>query len=307
MITKFLVALGVGVLATSGIAEENGIWADGQVTYEHPNGQLVSRDCSLFVPSRGVGEVTLKCGDFSTSSAEFSTERVDGQVVFTVLFREMTGAPEGTVAKYRGSYLRGSNKALYYGDVFASSDVTARLDSSTSWQYAGGFSFSKAIGGERLESGAVRTVDYVDLNRYLGTWYEIASFPQSFQEGCVATTANYALKPNGRIAVRNECRIDSLDGNLKTANGTARVVDRTSNAKLKVTFFWPFSGDYWIIDLDPEYRWAVVGDPSREYLWILSRTPQLDETLYQEIVARTAREQGYDVSKLNRTLQPAAP
>ncbi|TWW10504.1 membrane protein [Planctomyces bekefii] len=148
----------------------------------------------------------------------------------------------------------------------------------------------------------VQTVPYVDLERYLGLWYEIASFPQSFQEGCVATTAHYSLKPNGKIAVRNQCRMDSLQGPLKTANGTARVVDRETNAKLKVTFFWPFSGNYWIIDLDPDYQWAVVGDPTREYLWILSRHPELDDELYREITERLTSEQGYDVSRLRRTI-----
>ena len=94
-----------------------------------------------------------------------------------------------------------------------------------------------------------------------------------------------------------------MDGPLKSVQGRARVIDPASNARLEVTFFWPFWGAYWIIDLDPDYRWAVVGHPSRNYLWVLSRTRTLDETLYQQIVARLSA-QGYDPARLNRTLQP---
>jgi apolipoprotein D and lipocalin family protein len=133
------------------------------------------------------------------------------------------------------------------------------------------------------KSSPLVTVPHVDLNRYLGTWYEIASFPAWFQRGCTGSTAEYALLPDGRIRVINRCFKNSLDGPLKESTGKAEVVDAANNAKLKVWFFWPFKGDYWIIDLDSDYRWAVVGVPSRKYLWILSRTPTLAETLYQGI------------------------
>jgi len=149
----------------------------------------------------------------------------------------------------------------------------------------------------------LQTVAKVDLQRYVGTWYEIASYPHRFQMGCVATRAVYTLHDDGQVMVRNECRQDTLDGPLKSVQGRARVVDPVSNAKLKVTFFWPFWGAYWIIDLDPDYRWAVVGHPSRNYLWILSRNLTLDEDVYQQIVARLPA-QGYDPARLNRTLQP---
>jgi len=149
----------------------------------------------------------------------------------------------------------------------------------------------------------LQTVARVDLQRYLGTWYEIASYPHRFQKGCVATRAVYKLRDDGQIAVRNECRQETLDGPLKSVQGRARVIDPASNARLEVTFFWPFWGAYWIIDLDPDYRWAVVGHPSRNYLWVLSRTRTLDETLYQQIVARLPA-QGYDPARLSRTLQP---
>jgi apolipoprotein D and lipocalin family protein len=148
----------------------------------------------------------------------------------------------------------------------------------------------------------LRTVTPVDLDRYLGRWYEIASYPAWFQKNCTAVTADYSLRDDGSIKVVNSCRKASLDGKLKQAKGRAKIVDTTSNARLKVSFFWPFWGDYWIIDLDPDYRWAVVGVPSRKYLWILSRTPEMDDEIYQQIVSRL-RDQGYDPTRLNRTLQ----
>jgi apolipoprotein D and lipocalin family protein len=149
----------------------------------------------------------------------------------------------------------------------------------------------------------LETVDSVDLDRYLGRWYEIASYPAWFQKNCTAVTADYALREDGLIEVVNSCRKGSLDGKLKQSKGRAKVVDETTNARLKVSFFGPFWGPYWIIDLDPDYQWAVVGGPDRKYLWILSRTPQMDETLYQEILSRLP-DRGYDSERLHRTLQP---
>ena len=142
----------------------------------------------------------------------------------------------------------------------------------------------------------------VDLARYAGKWYEIARLPNRFQRDCTGnTTATYTLRADGKITVLNECR--KVDGRQKSAKGTARVADaKGPNTKLKVTFFWPFSGDYWIVDLDPEYRWAVVGEPGRRYLWILSREPQMDTALYQEIVER-AKQRGFDTGKLLKTRQ----
>jgi apolipoprotein D and lipocalin family protein len=156
---------------------------------------------------------------------------------------------------------------------------------------------------ERRQLPPLRTVEHVDLQRYLGTWYEIASFPQRFQRGCTGSTANYALRPDGEIDVLNRCRKDALDGEEKSADGRARVVDRTTNAKLEVSFFRPFWGDYWIVDLGRDYEYAVVGHPSRDYLWVLSRTPAMEPAVYDGILARL-RAQGYEVERLNRTLQP---
>ena len=149
----------------------------------------------------------------------------------------------------------------------------------------------------------LEVVEFVDLERYLGKWYEIASYPAWFSKECTATTAEYSLLPDGKIRVVNRCRKGNLDGPQKEAKGKAEIVDKTTNAKLKVWFFWPFKGNYWIIDLDDEYQWAVVGEPKREYLWILSRKPHMDSALYDEIVTRLMKK-GYDPDRLNKTLQP---
>ena len=146
-------------------------------------------------------------------------------------------------------------------------------------------------------------VDSVELDRYLGTWYEIASYPAWFQRNCTAVTALYSLRDDGLIEVLNSCRKGSLDGKLKQSTGRAKVADTDSNAKLKVSFFGPFWGKYWIIDLDPDYQWAVVGEPKRKYLWILSRTPSMEDGVFEEILARLPNK-GYDPDGLQRTLQP---
>ena len=147
-------------------------------------------------------------------------------------------------------------------------------------------------------------VDAVDLNRYLGKWYEIASYPAWFQKDCTASTAEYSLLADGKIQVVNRCRKGSLDGPLKESKGKAEVVDTITNAKLKVWFFWPFKGNYWIINLDKDYQWVVVGEPSRKYLWVLSRTPKMDEALYRQIT-EVLPQKGYDPGKLRRTAQTA--
>jgi apolipoprotein D and lipocalin family protein len=147
-------------------------------------------------------------------------------------------------------------------------------------------------------------VPFVDLKRYVGTWYEIARFPNRFQEGCVGTSATYTLLEEGKIGALNQCHKGSLKGEISSAKGKAWVVDTKTNAKLKVSFFWPFSGDYWIIDLGENYEYAVVGHPKRKYLWILSRKPEMDEGLYQRILEKL-QSQFYDVSKLMKTLQAA--
>lgn len=143
------------------------------------------------------------------------------------------------------------------------------------------------------------TVSNVDIAKYMGKWYEIASFPQRFQKGCSCTVAEYSLKGNGTVKVDNSCNVD---GEKKQSIGTAKVVDKNTNAKLKVSFFWPFWGKYWIIDLADDYSYAVVGHPNREYLWILSRSADMNTELYDKIVAR-AKAKGFDITMLQKTVQ----
>lgn len=158
---------------------------------------------------------------------------------------------------------------------------------------------------ERLALPPLQTVPKVELSRYLGTWYEIASFPQWFQEGCTATTATYEKRGDGDIDVTNRCRLKTIDGELDVAYGQARVVDTASNAKLEVSFFKPFWGDYWIIELAPDYSYAVVGHPGRDYLWILSRAPTMAPEVYDGILARLAAQK-YPLDRLQRTPQPGS-
>ncbi|MFC1612130.1 lipocalin family protein [Myxococcota bacterium] len=158
---------------------------------------------------------------------------------------------------------------------------------------------------DRLGLPPLEAVPQVDLSRYVGTWYEIASFPQRFQKGCTGTTANYTLQEDGEIRVLNRCRKGSLQGKEDSAEGRARVTDPVTNAKLEVTFFWPFWGEYWIVDLDPDYQFAVVGHPGRDYLWILSRTPSMEKEVYTDILERL-RNKSYQVERLQRTVQPQA-
>jgi len=155
---------------------------------------------------------------------------------------------------------------------------------------------------KRRQRAPLRTVDQVDLGRYAGTWYEIARFPKRYERGCTRSAATYTLRSDGGLDVRNECRMGSFDGPVKSVEGRARVVDPRSCAKLEVRFFWPFWGAYWIIDLGPDYEYAVVGNPSRESLWILSRTPRMPDAVYQAILRRLD-VQGYDTRRLVRTPQ----
>ena len=150
-----------------------------------------------------------------------------------------------------------------------------------------------------LTNTALEVVPKVELERYLGKWYEIAHLPAKFQEGCDHTTATYSLLNDGSISVLNEC---TKNGKYKKAKGKAKVVDKTSGAKLKVTFFWPFYGDYWIIKLSQDYTYAVVGTPDRNYLWILNRTPQMAESLFSELI-EFVKGKGFNTANLIKTTQ----
>jgi len=151
-------------------------------------------------------------------------------------------------------------------------------------------------------SQTLQTVPFVDLNKYAGKWYEIASIPQFFQKGCNGTTAEYTVTDKGYVIVENRCNKDSIQGKQTYIKGKAFVVENSGNAKLKVQFFWPFKGKYWIIDLADDYSYAVVGNPNRKALWILSRTPVMSDITYQQIIAGI-KEKGFDIAKIVLTNQ----
>jgi len=149
----------------------------------------------------------------------------------------------------------------------------------------------------------MRTIAALDVNRYLGTWYDIAHYPNRFQKQCAGdTSASYSLRDDGRVRVLNRCR--KADGRESVAEGVARQVGGAGSPKLEVRFapailsFLPMVwGDYWVIDLDEHYQLSAVSEPSRKYLWILSRTRHVDAAAYQALLARLAA-QGFDTSKL---------
>ena len=156
----------------------------------------------------------------------------------------------------------------------------------------------------RDTSVPIETVARVDLERYAGKWYEIARFPNWFEEGCAGVTAEYALRPDGRVDVRNTCLEGGLDGPVEIAQGIARATDDT-NAKLGVKFVrWlPFEGDYWILYLDDEYQTVAVGNPGGTTGWILARTPEITPARRAEAMAALERG-GYDTSRLIEVEQP---
>jgi len=161
---------------------------------------------------------------------------------------------------------------------------------------------------KKQQKGPVQTVNFVDLSRYTGRWYELANFPSFFSENCSCTTADYALNAEG-ISVFNNCTLTTT-GMFNSINGTAVAVDQQTNAKLNV-FFGPVPGDYWIIDLigfdeDEPYNFSVVSGPNRDSLFLLSRTPQI--TTFKQKIALfkifvNLILQGYDLTKLEFTLQ----
>lgn len=148
----------------------------------------------------------------------------------------------------------------------------------------------------------METVASVDLQKYAGKWYEIAMYPTVFQKGCTNTSAEYQLTDKGYVKVKNRCNKETVDGNAKSIEGKAFVVKNSNNAKLRVQFFWPFRGDYWIIGLADDYSWAVVSSPNRNYLWILSRTKTMDEVTYKKIIQLIVAK-GLDPKRLQKTEQ----
>ncbi len=153
-----------------------------------------------------------------------------------------------------------------------------------------------------LNAQPVQSVAHVDLQKYAGKWFEIAAYPQIFEKGCNCTTATYTLSDKGYVIVENRCNKDSVNGKLSYIKGKAFVEKDSSNAKLKVQFFWPFRAKYWIIDLADDYSYAVVSHPNKKYLWILSRTSKMDPAIYRQILDRL-KAKGFDLSKLKITTQ----
>ena len=153
-----------------------------------------------------------------------------------------------------------------------------------------------------MNSQTIDSLPHVDLKRYAGKWYEIASYPQRFQKGCHCTTAEYTLSDKGYVIVENRCNRDSINGKQTYIKGKAFVEKGSGNAKLKVQFFWPFRGKYWIIDLADDYSYAVVSHPNKKYLWILSRTAQMDSQVYEHILLRL-KCKGFDLDTIQNTVQ----
>ena len=142
-----------------------------------------------------------------------------------------------------------------------------------------------------------------NLEKYLGTWYEIARYDHRFEKGLVGVTATYSMRKDGKIKVVNSGYKGNFTGELSKAIGKAKTPNpKKEPAKLKVSFFWFFYGDYYVLDLDKNYQWALIGSSSDKYLWVLSRTPQLDNNLYN-VLLNKLEKRGYDISKLIKVAQ----
>lgn len=154
---------------------------------------------------------------------------------------------------------------------------------------------SGGCNGKSMKNMDTSTVKELDINRYLGKWYEMARFDHSFERGLVGVTVTYSFRPDGKIKVVNEGYQNTLDGKHSVAVGKAKTTSEPG--KLKVSFFWIFYGAYNILELDADYQWALIGSSSDKYLWILSRTPVLEPGVLSGIIEK-ARQRGYDTSKL---------
>jgi len=146
------------------------------------------------------------------------------------------------------------------------------------------------------------TVKELDLNRYLGTWYEIARFPHSFEKNLVGVTATYSLRADGKIEVLNQGYRNTLEGERSKAVGKAKIPNKQEPGKLKVSFFWIFYGDYYVLELDENYQYVMIGSSSDKYFWILCRTPQMAPEVY-EMLLEKARKRGYNLDKLYKVPQ----
>ncbi|MFK3691720.1 lipocalin family protein [Agrobacterium tumefaciens] len=143
-------------------------------------------------------------------------------------------------------------------------------------------------------------VKLVEIDRYLGHWFELARYENQFERDCEAVAADYSLRKDGMVRVLNTCREGGITGKRKESEGRAKTVPGSGNAKLKVSFFGPFYGDYWILDHAADYSWSIVGEPSGRYLWILTRAPKPPKKTRNMLVER-AKALGYDVDMLRWT------
>lgn len=164
-----------------------------------------------------------------------------------------------------------------------------------------GFAFNRINNPKSMIDSTV--VKKLIINKYLGKWYEIARFDHNFERGLVGVTANYSMREDGKIKVINSGYKGTLSGKYSEAIGKAKIPDpKNEPAKLKVSFFWFFYGDYYMLELDENYQWAIVGSSSDKYLWILSRTPQIDDKLYASLLKKIEKR-GYDILKLIKVKQ----
>lgn len=166
------------------------------------------------------------------------------------------------------------------------------------------FAFGLLVSSSNAQNRMIdkTVVKELDIDRYLGTWYELARYDHRFEQGLVGVTASYSFRDDGKLKVVNTGYKGTIDGEKSEAIGKAKIPDPAIPSKLKVSFFWIFYGDYFVLELDKNYQWAIIGSSSDNYLWILSRSPQIDDTLYQELLNKLTRR-GYDVNKLIKVKQ----
>ena len=158
--------------------------------------------------------------------------------------------------------------------------------------------------GFPMQSVDNSTVQDLDINRYLGTWYEIARFPHSFEKGLVGVTATYSMREDGKIRVVNQGYEGSLEGKSRRAEGKAKIPNPGDPGRLKVSFFLFFYSDYFVLELDRDYQWAMIGSSSPRYFWILSRTPRMNDQIYRDLIEK-ATQRGYNLDQLIQVEQPS--
>jgi apolipoprotein D and lipocalin family protein len=180
--------------------------------------------------------------------------------------------------------------------------VTAVFSALVSLGAIGLASCSSLTAGPVGNTAVPQPAKPVDLTRYVGLWYELGRYDNLFERKCEGVTATYRALPGGLIEVLNRCHKQAVSGPLTTALGRAKVVAGSGGAKLKVSFFGPFFGDYWVLDHADDYSWSIVGEPSGRYLWILTRTARPDASTRDQVLAR-AKALGYDINQFRRTAQ----